>query len=684
MALEKKNKDGINLNKEYVITWFALALTLLAAFMLIWQIGGDFLSHPLISTFYILCCLFVLYSNIVYFLCRYGFLKRLQTFRPANDSDLHLLYHQNAPTITFLLPSYKEDTRIIRQSLFSSALQDYPFRRVVLLIDDPPLSSKQDDLKALAESRELVVNLQLTLKGVSKQFKKAYEDFLVRENSQQIDLKTDLKRLSLLYCQAIDWFQLQADRYPLEDHTDTTFVRLTFLERASHLRKRESHLVSCCNNLEKIRIEYFRLATLFDVEISSFERKKYINLSHASNKAMNLNSYIGLMGKNLTEVETPSGIKLIETNPLEAKIQIPDSDYVAMLDADSVLTFDYAIRLTHVMENPNNQKLAIIQTPYSAYPNSHEALERTAGATTDLGYNIHQGLTYFDATFWVGANAIARKTALKEIAEEREERGYPIVRYIQDRTVIEDSESTIDLVFRGWKLYNYPQRLSYSATPSDFGALLIQRRRWANGGLLILPKLLIYIFQKPRSWSKFLEGFFRFYCLFSHTGMLLVLFVLCLFPLHGGKLSTWFLLSTFCSLLVCAKDLKLAGYKYTDLLRIIALNLLLIPVNTAGVLKSLQQALTGKNFPFCRTPKIQGRTTVPSLYVALEYFILGYSLWGPMNSPSSHAFFTLPLLYAIIVFMGLSESVWDLIPFFKRCYQTIIRKFAKNALSSSG
>ncbi len=58
-----------------------------------------------------------------------------------------------------------------------------------------------------------------------------------------------------------------------------------------------------------------------------------------------------------------------------------------------------------------------------------------------------------------------------------------------DRTVIEDTESSLDLAIHGWRLLNYPERLSYSATPPDFGSLRIQRRRWANGGLLILPKL---------------------------------------------------------------------------------------------------------------------------------------------------------------------------------------------------
>ena len=102
---------------------------------------------------------------------------------------------------------------------------------------------------------------------------------------------------------------------------------------------------------------------------------------------------------------------------------------------------------------------------------------------------MHQGLTYYDATFWVGANAVIRKQALDDIAESSYIGDYEIKQYIKDRTVIEDTESTIDMGIYGWRLHNYPERLSYSATPPDFGSLCIQRRRWANGGLLILPKL---------------------------------------------------------------------------------------------------------------------------------------------------------------------------------------------------
>ena len=62
--------------------------------------------------------------------------------------------------------------------------------------------------------------------------------------------------------------------------------------------------------------------------------------------------------------------------------------------------------------------------------------------------------------------------------------------------MIEDTESTIDLAAHGWTLHNYPERLAYSATPPDFGSLCIQRHRWANGGLLIIPKLVRAVRQR--------------------------------------------------------------------------------------------------------------------------------------------------------------------------------------------
>src|SRR5699024_10213890 len=115
-----------------------------------------------------------------------------------------------------------------------------------------------------------------------------------------------------------------------------------------------------------------------------------------------------------------------------------------------------------------------------AYPGSATRLERLAGATTDVQHILHQGMTRYDATFWVGANAVLRKAALEDLETTDRSDGIEVHRYISDRTVIEDTESSIDLTVRGWRLHNYPERLSYSATPPDFGSLSVQRQRWAN------------------------------------------------------------------------------------------------------------------------------------------------------------------------------------------------------------
>ena len=52
---------------------------------------------------------------------------------------------------------------------------------------------------------------------------------------------------------------------------------------------------------------YRRLAWTFQGEVTWFERKMYSSLSHEANKAMNLNSYIGLMGPVFEVQGDPGG-----------------------------------------------------------------------------------------------------------------------------------------------------------------------------------------------------------------------------------------------------------------------------------------------------------------------------------------------------------------------------------------
>jgi cellulose synthase (UDP-forming) len=672
--MDNKNFNNREVGFEKAFTLICLAIALSASFLLGKELFSTFfqslLKQDYAKSFFALIRaifpIFVVYGNLVYLFSRFGHQMRKQRHCPDNEEEIMQFLCQSLPEhdrkveVTFLLPSYREEIPVIKQSLFSSALQDCPNRRVVLLIDDPSNPSKESDKEALQNARNLPFAIKEMLDAAHQPFALALDAFEARKNRGGVDWALERASVADLLLTAIEWFEFQAEHYTIRDHTDTAFVELTFQKRAKNLRERRNKLLASPINDALIEQEYCRMEWMFKVEISSFERKRYCNLSHAPNKAMNLNSYIGLMGKQLKQVVEGEELFLYPAKCVEdADLVVPPSRYVAMLDADSVLTYDYAMRLLYEMEKEENKKIAVIQTPYSAFPNSPCELERIAGATTDMQYNIHQGFTYYGATFWVGANAIARMDALNHIAETEVERGYPIVKYIQDRTVIEDTESSIDLVHKGWKLMNYPERMSYSATPPDFGSLLIQRRRWANGGLLILPKMIRYVFAKPRSFGKVCEAFFRFHYLVSIPGILFGLAAASLMPLQSERAFMLLVLASLPYFLAYARDLLLSGYRYGDFFKVMALNILLVPVNLAGVLKSLEQAVTGEHIPFCRTPKVQGKTLVPFLYVAATGGMLaasfGYLVKDFMRSGMESWFadllFFLPLLYATVVFM---------------------------------
>jgi cellulose synthase (UDP-forming) len=295
-------------------------------------------------------------------------------------------------------------------------------------------------------------------------------------------------------------------------------------------------------------------------------------------------------------------------------------------------------------------------------------LERVAGATTDIQYLVHQGFTAYDATFWVGANAVLRRAALDEIKTMTEERGHLIPVFIQDTTLIEDTGSTIDLAARGWRLHNHPERLAYSATPSDFGALVIQRRRWANGGLIIFARLL-ELWSRTRSRRPgVLETIIRSHYLLSPALANVGLLLLLVFPFGNEFSSIWFPVAAAPYYLLYGRDLMKTGYRWRDLLRVYALTLLLVPVNLAGVYRSLEQIITGRKSPFSRTPKIKGRTAAPACHLlslgaltATAMVSAGANLWsGNLLFFSFCAINACFFLYGFLSLIGWREAVVDI------------------------
>jgi cellulose synthase (UDP-forming) len=669
-----------DLHREIKLTGAGIGATLIAALLSIAVIAIRVLNHHaaaawphlLAGLVFLLIVVYLIYGALVYQFARIAYLGRLSLHRRASSDDLLRLHRTpRASRVTVLVPAYKEEAPVVRKTLLSAALQGYPERRIVLLIDDPPQPTDPHDLASLAAMRRLPEEIEDLLREPRRRCTAALAAFRERQATAPPDLRQERRRLARLYRDIGAWFESQAAQHPITDHVDELFVELTYRLQARRCFRQSQELVRWPSSPllveEDLLAAYRWLLGLFDVGLESFERKRYANLSHAPNKAMNLNSYLGLMGRSWREAVTPEGqVVLEETDQAGAPLSVPDADYVLMVDADTILHPEYTIRLIHLMEQPGHERIAVVQTPYNAFPHAPGLVERIAGATTDIQYIIHQGFTHYGATFWVGANALARKRALEDIAVAGIERGYPIRKFIQDRTLIEDTESTVDLIDRGWQLDNYPERLAFSATPADFGALVIQRRRWANGGLLILSKLLRYLRRPTPPGRRLAEGLMRCHYLTSlavvNAGLLVVLAV----PLGEGWETLWLPLTAVPYYALYARDLRRSGYRAGDVLRVYALNLMLIPIHLSGSFQSLRQAWTGRKTAFGRTPKIQGRTPVPRAYVVAEYALLTQWLLGAVVglvqgrlllalSALANAGF---LAYAIVVFMDVASTDW--------------------------
>lgn len=684
---------------EWGMTIVGIGFTVLAFFMFLHEMGTPYLTGGIsgsafgnVETLVFIGIVgFLVYGNLVYQCTRLGYFSRKANHQVATRQELEAIYERTAPSITVLVPSYKEEPEVVFQTLMSAALQEYSNLRVVLLIDDPPSPSDLDDRVKLEAMRALPEKIYQLCDEQKKIIEGSYKAWREREQSGDLHGKGAIGMVTHVSQQVREWFLQQAQDAHTDTHTDQWFIQKIFLDQANQCANRNRNLLAHMREenprkiFQRVEREFQYLLAIFSCDVAVFERKQYANLSHESNKAMNLNTYIGLMGKTVFEQREGTTVSLLEGGA-EAGHGVPDADYILTLDADSLLLPDYALRLVYFLEQPEHASIAVAQTPYSSIPKAPKLIERVAGATTDIQYIIHQGFTAFEGTYWVGANALLRKVALEDIAIREEYNGGVVTKYIQDRTVIEDTESSIDLINKGWELYNYPERLAYSATPPDFGSLLIQRRRWANGGLLILPNLLKFLISRPLKFRKLWQGFVRCHYLTSIAGVNFGVLLLLMYPFDDQLRSLWLPLTAVPYYFFYGRDLTLNGYEWKDLLRVYALNLLLIPGHIGGVSKSLHQAITKVKTPFCRTPKIPGRTLVPVMYLAAVYGLLlvmmviavddfFHRYWMHMIFAMVNGGF---LFYAVVNFVGFRSSWEDL------CLSLVHQKSAYSYVVNAG
>jgi cellulose synthase (UDP-forming) len=340
----------------------------------------------------------------------------------------------------------------VLRTLLSTVCQTHPNRRVVLLLDDPPQPNDPTDLQRLTAMRAMPDRIAGLLRPLRDWVEEERAAF--RARCDRSDAGDEITRLVTLAGGIALWLDSLSEHWAGGDHTERFFAQEVVRRAGRLLRERIQHAAGRARTDATswsaiLAGEYDRLCSWFGVEVAVFERKRYTNLSHDANKAMNLNSYIACLGRHLAEESVGGELHLVETTPEGAQLATPPSPYLLTLDADSVLLPEYAERLVGVMALPGNECLAVLQTPYATFPGAVAPVERIAGATTDVQLLLHQGYSHFGATFWVGANALIRRAALDDIAVTTIENGHPVTRYVQDRTVIEDTESTLDLVGAG-------------------------------------------------------------------------------------------------------------------------------------------------------------------------------------------------------------------------------------------
>ncbi|MDD6462237.1 MAG: glycosyltransferase family 2 protein [Bifidobacteriaceae bacterium] len=636
------------------------------------------LRFVLEGVLYLLIVTVLIFSAMVYLATRQGAMRRFITHErvPRAMLDEHF-DHGYAKGITVLIPSYVEQPKVVEKTIWSAALQEFPDIAIVLLIDDPPHPKDDEHRRILQASRDLVPRVMAELDAPAKRFTAARARARAEVRDRLYARRGTVAQCVEDYRAAVRWLNDKADAWEVQDHTDAFFCDQVLRGLARELGETCEALRQAVNFNERISSErllqlYNRLVWIFTAKGWSFERKQYCSTSQEGNKAMNLNSFIGLMGHKLKREETADGVALRDIRPGEAPdFVMRDSEYVLTLDADSMLLRDYCLRLVYQLEQPGNERVAVIQTPYSSYRGAPTRIERIAAATTDIQHVLHQGMTYYDATFWVGANAVIRKRALDDICVVSTEDTRTIKTYIQDRTVIEDTESSVDLGYYGWHLVNYPERLSYSATPPDFGSLVVQRRRWANGGLLIIGKFFRIVRARRASADpvKLGEWCLRVNYMASIAWSSFGLMFLLAYPFDQRLLSPWVVLASLPYFASYASDLKYNGYKRSDIFRIYGFNIVLLTVNLAGTLKSIQQGMTNTKIPFVRTPKVSNRTASPPLYVAMPWAIVIFSCfvfysdyltqnWGNAIFAGFNAIVT---TWAIVSYIGVWHSIQDMV-----------------------
>lgn len=199
--------------------------------------------------FYTYNALFVLlitafaYGNFLYQAMRLGYHLRLRKHSGLDDSKLisYVAHTADLPTLSVLIPSYKEEIRTVEQTLLSAALLGYRNKQISVLLDDPSSLPGTSDYR---HTRKTIKMIEATAELMAETYTlhdKLYK-IVRRRLSGDFDVQKELQELGTTYRFLAKRLSATGNRYKVRNHTDKFFVRNVIRDAAAIYRQRATEV----------------------------------------------------------------------------------------------------------------------------------------------------------------------------------------------------------------------------------------------------------------------------------------------------------------------------------------------------------------------------------------------------------------------------------------------------------
>ena len=229
-----KNLSGkkINYGKERIITILGISTTLAAFVVFAFDIsrsfvgdfgGGNIGSGAEKAAFFVII-LFLIYGNLIYQFTRIGYIARVKNHKRIKNNDLkEFVSAKKLPSIAVLIPSYKEELKTVKMTVLSAALQNYPEKEVILLIDDPPTFKNREDSDRLHKTVDFIVELNKEFENMARFFRGRLGQFEKRRKIR-LQSKNEYLRIEESYGNAISYIQSKGGELPGDDNAEKFFI----------------------------------------------------------------------------------------------------------------------------------------------------------------------------------------------------------------------------------------------------------------------------------------------------------------------------------------------------------------------------------------------------------------------------------------------------------------------------